>query len=375
MNIVQIIPQLGTGGAERFVVDLCNQLCEQHEVMLVVLHSIDQYSFFAKEVSSKVKLISLNKKAGLDVRLFARLYRLVGEFSPDIIHTHLRGLFYSLPIIWRRQNKTKAVHTLHNDAFKEASSWIDRLYRKVLFYKKCVHPVVISETSQESFSHLYKMHSTLIYNGSIQPDALSKDTQNFIAQEYAMIKKNPEAKLIINVARVTKQKNHEVLAEAIVNLNKKGRAVELVVVGREYPELIANSLLLQSPLVHFLGEKKNPRDYIRMADAFCLSSIYEGMPISLIESLSVGAISICTPVGGMVDMIADGENGILTSGTTVEDIEQGIERFLTLSEDQKKLMKKNAEKSFIRYSMETCAQTYCNLFVELTDSKKSDKQQ
>ena len=53
MKILEIIPQLSQGGAERFVVDLCNELSMRHNVTLVVLHNIDKTGFFLKEMVSQ----------------------------------------------------------------------------------------------------------------------------------------------------------------------------------------------------------------------------------------------------------------------------------------------------------------------------------
>ena len=50
MKILEIIPQLSSGGGERFVVDLCNELSKEHDVTLMVLHSLDKVDFYLKAV-------------------------------------------------------------------------------------------------------------------------------------------------------------------------------------------------------------------------------------------------------------------------------------------------------------------------------------
>lgn len=68
MKILEIVPQLSQGGAERFVIDLCNEMSKKHEVVLVVLHNVDNHGFFQKELSERVRLISMNKRMGMDWR-------------------------------------------------------------------------------------------------------------------------------------------------------------------------------------------------------------------------------------------------------------------------------------------------------------------
>ncbi|WP_449440722.1 glycosyltransferase [Pedobacter steynii] len=72
------------------------------------------------------------------------------------------------------------------------------------------------------------------------------------------------------------------------------------------------------PYIEFIEGRHNVVDYLSIADAFCLSSIFEGMPISLIEALSVGCIPICTPVGGISQMIKHGKTGFLSRDVSVD---------------------------------------------------------
>lgn len=98
--------------------------------------------------------------------------------------------------------------------------------------------------------------------------------------------------------------------------------------------------------VHLLGTRNNPRDYMKAADAFCLSSLYEGIPITLIECFSVGTIPICTPVGGMKNMLKYGKNGILSMGVSRQEIEDSLVRFMDILDEGKEAMKLNLFISF-----------------------------
>ena len=85
------------------------------------------------------------------------------------------------------------------------------------------------------------------------------------------------------------------------------------------------------------------------------------MPITLIECFSVGAIPICTPVGGVVDMIQDGKNGILAKGTSQIDMEEALTRFLKMTDAEIAEMKRHSQESYKYYDMKTCADKYENL--------------
>lgn len=363
MKIIEIIPQLSQGGAERFVIDLCNEMSTEHEVVLVVLHNVDNHGFFRKELSKQVRLISMNKRMGMDWQLFFRLAKLIREEKPDVVHTHLRGIVYTF-LSYIFTSKIKFIHTVHNDAKMEAGGGVSKWCRELAFNLKRVHPVTISEESQRSFEEFYHLPSTLIYNG--RPEYNFNTDISAVQQELENIKTNKQAKIIVNIARIQPQKNQLPLAKAIDNLNKQGYAVELAIIGSKADKQIVNNIeALHSPYVHLLDVRTNPRDYMRAADAFCLSSIYEGMPITLIECFSVGAIPLCTPVGGIVNMIQDSENGLLAQSSNQEGIEQILQRFLELKDETITNMKDKSLKTFERFNMQHCCQQYITTINQL----------
>ncbi len=363
MKILEIIPQLSQGGAERFVIDLCNEMSKEHEVVLVVLHNVDNHGFFRKELNSRVRLISMNKCMGMDWRLFFRLAKLIRKEKPDAVHTHLRGIVYSF-FAYILPSKIKFIHTIHSDAEKEAGKGISKWCRKFAFDLKCVHPVTISEESQRSFEDFYHLPSTLIYNG--RPKYNFNTDISTVQQELEKIKTNQDVKIIVNVARIDPAKNQLALAKAIDNLNKQGYAVELAIIGNKVDKQIVNDIeALNSPHVHLLGVRANPRDYMRAADAFCMSSIFEGMPITLIECFSVGAVPLCTPVGGIINMIQDGENGLLAKSSAPQDIETMLKKFLQLPNSEIERIKTSSLNTFKRFDMNQCAKNYISLFNHL----------
>ena len=90
MKIVEIIPQLSSGGAERFVVDISNELSKRHDVSLIVSFALEgKLAFYLPELAESVKVHSLNKRLGLDISYLYRLYKTIKQEAPDIVHTHL----------------------------------------------------------------------------------------------------------------------------------------------------------------------------------------------------------------------------------------------------------------------------------------------
>lgn len=354
-TVIEVIAKLSSGGAERFVVDLCNEMSLKRPVTLIVLQKLEPDWFYVNEVSDRVKVISLEKSVGFSFRTCIKLSRLIFKEKPAVVHTHLSALYYAFIATFLFHGRIRFLHTLHNDAIQEAESKFGVCVRNFLFHLKLVIPVTISETSQESFSKLYRCKSSMIYNG--RNVSYLEDTE--LAGLWKQYKTSAGTTVLLNVASVQKSKNQLLLAKSVRQLINKGYDISLLIIGRVVDASIAKQINdLGETKVYLLGERTNPRAYMALADAFCLSSLYEGMPITLIEAFSVGLIPICTPVGGINNMIVDGKNGFLAKSLDQEDYVQALEKFLNLDEEAKNKMKQEAKQNYQHYTMQKCMANY-----------------
>lgn len=164
MKIFQVIPHLGSGGAERFVVDLSNELARQgHDVTLLTLYDlVGTHGFYKDEIDSKVRVVTFHKSLGLSIRSIIKVAQFIRKEKPDVIHSHVNSLQYTVvPQIFFG----KGVHTVHNEAQLEASGKLEVLLRKFVFKFGLVQAVTISPESHDSFVRFYKRDAPLIMNG------------------------------------------------------------------------------------------------------------------------------------------------------------------------------------------------------------------
>lgn len=342
MKIFEIIPQLSSGGAERFVVDLCNELSEKHEVTLVVLHSVEKFGFYHDELSSKVKVVSMNKRMGLDLSLMWRMMWMIKEEKPDIVHTHLNGVVYT------------ALSAAINR----------RVVRRLLFKTKLSTPITISEESHRSFLDFYGIDAPMIDNGRNVPADLALSAS--VVDEFKKYRRTDKTRVLVCLARMYPVKRHTLLAKVTARLYAEGYDFTVLAIGSTSQiDIVEEVKGLKSDNFYILGERKNPLEYLKAADAYALCSSYEGLPISLIEALGVGAVPVCTPVGGIVNLVHDGENGILAAGLEEDDYYNAMKRFLDLDDEALCAMSKKAKESYAPFSMTECAQKYVSLFEKL----------
>lgn len=368
MRIVEIIPSLVSGGGERFVVDLCNELSLHNDVLLIVLHSLEKFGFFRSEISERVNVVSMNKKMGFDFLLSYRLCQEIRKFQPDIVHTHLSAINYAA-LSAHRNCRIVHCHTVHNAADKEAGGLVRRRVRRLLFKSKRFVPITISEKSHESFVQFYGMDAPMIFNGRNVP--LDLTISNEVQKELSSYKKTTQTRLLVYLARIEEVKRQPMVARICKRLYAEGYDFQMLFIGCEIDEAIVESIKqVNCPCVCVFGERHNPLEYLKAAGTYCLLSSYEGMPISLIEAIGVGAIPVCTPVGGIVDTIKDGVNGILASDISEEACYQAIKRYLELPNDTLTVMRQKAYESYEPFSMTKCAENYEKLFLTLSTNNE-----
>lgn len=366
MRIIEVIPQLSSGGGERFVVDLCNELSLDNDVKLIVFHPFDtpEKSFYLTQVSSRVSVVSLNKKPGLDYGLISRLRKEILQWNPDVIHSHLRAITYLAPLMLRK-GRVVHCHTVHNAADKEASGFlIGRVVRRWLFKSHRTIPVTISYESHRSFVDFYGMDAPMIFNGRNIPTNIN--VSDYIQEEFRTYRGNTNRRVLINLARFSDVKRQDLIARVCKRLEDEGYDFAMLLIGRTDNDSILHSIRQTGcSKIHILGLRTNPLEYLAMADSYCLMSSYEGMPISLIEALGCGAVPVCTPVGGIVDVVNDGVNGILADSLDEDACYKAIKRFIDLSDTELINMKTEAKKAYAPFSMTDCAKKYTNLFESL----------
>lgn len=360
MKILELSPSLAPGGAERFTVDLCNELAETNEVTLLVMRNYRNSHFYEKDVSDKVHLILENGKLTKWSKILQLIIVLIYiiKIKPDVVHAHTVGInWLILPSLL--YPKAKYFFTIHNVAAKECTTKIGFIVRKFL-YKRNVIPISISETCRKTFYDYFKFSCDhVIFNGC-RDIHLSKDAESAI-MEINSYKKNADTKVYINVARIMPQKNQQLLIKAFNEFVRKGENAILLIIGdyKRFP-LAKKELdcLIDNDCIHFLGTKNNVPDYLCASDYFCLSSLWEGLPISLLEAGLSGCFPISTPAGGVVDIILNDTWGFLSKDFSKEAYLAVLEKSAHFTYDKDRLERQYKD----NFLMKKCASNYIRLF-------------
>lgn len=355
MKILHIHPSLSDGGIESMICHLSNEMVKTNEVTICTIFAPKASDTLEQTLDPRIKRVSLGKvKPGFSLLEIFKIYRFIRKNSFDVVHIHGFFYYYLLTVLLLRC-KMHFFYTLHSDAYMENTSW-DRYLTPIkrwCFRRKLVHPITISKVSQESFSRMYNTESALIYNGIKRKEV--QVSENLLSK-YRI---TPSTKVFIHAGRITLAKNQLVLCRAFHRLIEDGQDVVLLIAGANQDDKIFKALESYfSQRIVFLGSRSDVVELMSQADAMCLSSIWEGLPVTLLEALSVGCVPICSPVGGIVDVVKDGYNGLLSDDSSESAYYNTLCRYLSMTASEIDEMKHNCETSFTPYDIKHTAAMY-----------------
>ncbi len=170
--------------------------------------------------------------------------------------------------------------------------------------------------------------------------------------------------LVLSVGRLAPQKGHHYLLQAVpaVLAQWPQTVFALVGDGSSRPELEAEAQRLGiESQVRFLGTQANVPDWLAAADVFVLPSISEGLPVALLEAMIAGRAVVATDVGGVGEVVQDGQTGRLVPPADVPALAQGLLDLLQDEAKRSRLAAAGQERVKRDYTLEEMCKRYARL--------------
>lgn len=357
MKVIQFIYSLGSGGAERLVVELSNRIAAKNNDKIVVMTLCDSKEptnvHYIQDLSPEVEFVNLHCKRGLSFMSFWRVFFALKKEKADILHIHCGLLLFYAPLFILP--RFRCIHTLHSLAPKCLQfNWCKPINKWL--YKHRVQPICISRECMISYVNLYGLDNAIcVLNGRepLHPSQHMPTDLKYLLKEIEPV--------VIHVAHISPAKNHARLFRTFERLYNENFKFQLIVIGKGFD--IMWPQFSKHPCIHFLGEKKNVEDYLSFSDFIVLSSDYEGLPISLLEAMSLGVVPISTPAGGVVDVVKDGQNGYVSDKIDDESFYLKVKQALM---EKGKISPQVIIKDFEEhYTMERCSNDYYNIYMRI----------
>ena len=178
----------------------------------------------------------------------------------------------------------------------------------------------------------------------------------------------PGGSLMLTVARFTIQKGHTYLLDAIPQVLKHHPDAVFALAG-EGPRKVemeakAHELGIEHAL-RFLGNRADIPELLAAADVFVMPSLWEGLPMALLEAMGMGLPVVVTEVEGVEDMIESSKNGLMVPVKDVDGIAASIVRLLDDPEERKRLGQAARELLESEYTVDRMCADYERLFLEI----------
>ena len=169
-------------------------------------------------------------------------------------------------------------------------------------------------------------------------------------------------------------KGHKELFTAMARIRERHPVHALIVGGgRRAAEMrqLAESLGL-ADAVHFLGQRRDVPDLLNAMDVFVLPSYSEGVSLALLEAMAAGRPVIATAVGGLPEVVTDGDTGLLIPPRDPEALAQALERLLADPAWARQLGAHARDHVREHYSLERLGREINEIYAKLVEKKFGD---
>lgn len=307
IRVLWLTKGLGPGGAERLLLSFAQMAdhdrFEFHASYLLPWkdHLVDALA------DTGVHVHCLDSPRAADPRWTGRLRTLIHEHRIDVVHNHsplvaaqARLAIRSLPT----GRRPALVGTEHN-VWSSHNAATRLLNRATVGLE--AHTLAVSNEVRDSMSGRLADRTEVLLHGVDVDGIASRASERSEARARHGLR--DEELVVVTVANLRSNKDYPTMLEAARRLVDDGHEVTFLSVGQGplEEELIAERDRRElGARFRFLGYQRDPIGVLAAGDVFCLSSRYEGLPISLLEALALGLPVVSTDVGGIPQAVTDG---------------------------------------------------------------------
>jgi glycosyltransferase involved in cell wall biosynthesis len=308
-RVLHVLNTLQTGGAEYLVLNIARAHDKSRFEMLVCSMGGDG------EIGDELRALGiptfvLQRRQGLDPLLVPRLLRLIRREKVKLVHTHNVAPWLYAGIA-ARLGGARVVHTEHSNLFpqqrtlKRAERLLGKITKAVICDGEDVRRQLVEEQklSPRNVVTIHNGVDTALYARQVDRSAgrrvlgLAEDTP-----------------VVVTVARLEPVKDQATLLRAFERVGSELPEARLVLVGdgsvRPALEEQARRPALAGRVL-FLGRRADVASLLPLFDVFALTSVSEGLPLTVLEAMAAGLPCVSTPVGAVPEAVMEGHTGSL----------------------------------------------------------------
>lgn len=352
MKILYIITKLELGGAQKVCLTLAEAFSCDHEVHLMtgvggILDDVARKLFGDRFVVNPYMGREISPIADIKALKFIRNY--MRKHSFDIVHTHSSKAGILGRYAAYKEHVPRVVHTIHGFAFNDFRHvLINDLYKAAERWASRFAHVLVAVTTEDVVvgmkNNIGKKNQYAVVRAAADIDyfaGYSSPSTN-IRQELHI---PDSAHIVTQISCFKKQKNPIDFVRLASHIVQKRNDVYFILIGdgdlRPKIEEMIKKLNVSKHL-QLLGWKDDVRPYIAQSDVILLTSLWEGLPITIVESFAMHKPVVVTAVNGNKEIVRHNENGFLYTPGDIKEAAGYTEKLL----DSKHLRTQFGEKGF-----------------------------
>ena len=289
---------------------------------------------------------------------------------PDIVHFNLHHPFACRYAILAAalagvpvRIATNHLPTIPPNAY----TWKGRLVLRLAY--RCVQAMLVdSETNRRRALANYPIapeRLKVVPHGIRVEDFPTEGTRAAVAEEFGLQARAP---IVGTVGRLSPQKATEDFIEAAALLRRRFPDAQFLIVGEGERRAELERLVVARGLsasVRFTGYRQDVPRLLAAMDVFVLSSLYEGMPFSILEAMAAARPVVATRVDGVPEVVAEGETGVLVPPREPEQLADAIGFLLVHPDRAREMGRRGRERVRAHFSWERMVETIERLYREL----------
>jgi glycosyltransferase involved in cell wall biosynthesis len=329
VRVLWLIKGLGPGGAERLLVEQAGG-GDRSSFRYDAAYVLDWKQHLVPELEALgVHTHCLGVGSELDPRWVTRLARLLTRERYDVVHAHSpfvasigRLVNRSLP----RGRRAAFVYTEHNrwQSYRRET----RVANQLTFGLNDAVFAVSDDVKESIAARRRSRVQVLVHGVDVERVRAAAKDREATRRELGV---QPTESLVVTIANLRAGKNYPGLIEAARAVVDRGVPARFVTAGQ-------GQLATQIAAIHatsglgdrfaLLGYRDDTTRLIAAADLFVLASHHEGLPVTVMEALTLGVPVVATAVGGLPEVVTTGANGILVAPGSAVALADAIERAL-----------------------------------------------
>ncbi|MFA6216035.1 MAG: glycosyltransferase [Candidatus Omnitrophota bacterium] len=364
INLLFLNYSFDIGGIETLILAMCRSLDKSRFNISVC--SFKEKNFLKNEFEQLgIAFYQEKKQEGIDLKLIIKLSKLFKDQNIDIVHSHNAAQWFYAVLACIGLKKTKIIHTQHSTLRPEEFKLI--YFLRYLAIRTTAVVCVVKNVAEYLLvkAKVNAKKIKVVYNGI---DTKKYSNEAALKPDKTVFGIPSVCRVIGNIARLAPVKDHKTLMDGFKIAFSQLPDIRLLLIGNgpmmEELKQYARQLNIEKEVI-FLGDRRDIPELLRILDIFILSSLSEGLSITLLEAMSAALPIIATEVGGNPEVIANSKTGLLIPSRSPDKLAQAIIWMLQNHQESITMGRRALQVVIEQFSIEKMTSEYEKLYCQI----------